>query len=738
MKVICIGNYPPRQCGIATFTENLVQAIIQAAGIHTTPLNLEVIAMNDPEQSYPYPYIVSHSINDQAKQKYVEMADYINASGADICLLQHEFGIYGGESGLLILSLLRRLRVPIVTTFHTVLEKPGFHQLEVMKKIAGYSSRIVIMNGLAIRLLTDVYQVPVAKIIRIQHGVPDFEAAVSKLSPRPEAWVNRKIMLTFGLIGRSKGIETVIRAMPQIAEKHPEILYVVLGKTHPHVVRYAGEEYREYLMKLTNDLGMTDHVQFMDQYTSEIELMSLLKAADLYVTPYLNKAQITSGTLSYAVSGGCAVLSTPYWHAEELLAENRGVLFGFGNSPELATHVIHLLDNPKELNKLQQNAFNYGKTITWPLIGYAYVSLFSQVIALQKLPPTTPLKDQQRQYPEIDLSHLKRMTDDTGLLQHARSCVPHYKTGYCLDDNARALIVSLMEWNRTHDRKLIRQINKYLAYINFMQQKDGSYKNYLTFSRLAFEDDHSDDTLGRTIWALGYLVRHAPVDALFYAGLELFNQSLPQLEKLRYARGYANSILGLYHYSKRFPDQEKMLHLSNQLATHLCEQFKRISHGNWHWFEETITYDNGMIPASLYKAYQLTGNREFFEVAEKSREFLELKCFPNAWLSLVGNRRWLMMDADYELFAQQPIDAMAMVYMYASAYDATGNIAHIQKLITAFDWFFGENDLNLPLYDPTTGGCMDGIEEFCINRNQGAESTISYLLARLLAEPFLP
>ncbi len=735
MKVICIGNYPPRQCGIATFTENLVQSIIQAATNQKENIEFEVIAMNDAGQDYSYPSIVTQSIPDKKKEAYIDAADYINRSGADVCLVQHEYGIYGGESGLLLLALLRRLKIPVVTTFHTVLLKPGFHQKEVLVKIASYSSKIVVMNSLAINFLVDVFEVPRDKIVHIQHGVPDFGALENQLMPKPTLWENRKVMLTFGLIGRSKGIETVIRALPEIVSHHPEILYVVLGKTHPNIIRYSGEEYRNFLGSFVSQLGLEKHVVFMNQYVTELELMSYLRAADIYVTPYLNKAQITSGTLSYAVGGGCAVVSTPYWHAEELLTDGRGKLFDFEKHSDLSKIVNHLLDNQSELNNIQKIAFEYGKTFSWPIIGKSYLTLFEEVTTMEIKEGDASLSSFL--IPDFDISHLIRLTDLTGILQHARTSIPYFNAGYCLDDNARALILCLLAWPKTNDTRLIDLMTVYMSYIVFMQREDGSFNNYMTYERTAMLDDLSDDAFGRAFWALGCLVRFAPNESLFQLGHEMFNQSVTQLDNIRYARGLANGIFGLYHYVKRFPDQERYQMLLENLADRLCDQYDRNSHYNWNWYEESITYDNGLLPASLYQAFEILRKGKYLEIAEESRLFLESKCFRDEWLSLIGNRKWLRMNDNFDLFAQQPVDALAMVILYESAYKATSNELFIDKLIQSFQWFFGVNDLDISMLDKESKGCNDGMEEFNINRNQGAESTISYLISHIITAPYL-
>ncbi len=744
MKVICIGNYPPRQCGIATFTANLLNAINGAAALNYKEVDIEVVAMNDGNRTYDYPGIVSQVIHDQDKTMYEQKADYINNSGAHVCLLQHEYGIYGGASGVLLLGLLRRIKIPIVTTFHTVLQNPAFHERETLKKIAFYSSRIVIMNGLAIGFLKDVFDVPESKIVRIQHGVPDFEAIRDHLPQPPEKWSNRLVIMTFGLIGRSKGIETAIKALPEVVKKYPQLLYVVVGKTHPNVVKLSGEEYREMLMDLTKTLRLENHVQFIDRYLSEEELMSHLLAADLYVTPYHNKVQITSGTLSYAVAGGCAVLSTPYWHAEELLADGRGVLFEFGDTSELATEIEKLIEDKDKLTRIQQAAYEYGKSIAWPLIGGEYIDVLEQAAGEMPTDRTLfPIKttdntvsDEKFFLPPFDPTPLLRLTDDTGMLQHANGCVPCYKTGYCLDDNSRALVLALMA-HRENDDPIFEQLAiKYLSFIRHMHIKDGVFINFLTYDRNYDECENSDDAYGRTLWALGYLIRFAPNDSMMQVGQDLFYNILNKLNTLQYARGYANSIFGLYHYTRRFPDQERFLYLLVKQAEGLCSLYKHHSRGEWHWFEDRMTYDNGLLPAALYKAYHRSGISMFKEIADEATAYLESKCFIKDHLSLIGNKKWLGLDENYEIYAQQPLDALAMVVLYDAIYQLDKSDGAADKVRKSFLWFLGYNDLDIPLYDSQTKGCNDGIEMMNINRNQGAESNVAYLTAHLISQPY--
>lgn len=450
------------------------------------------------------------------------------------------------------------------------------------------------------------------------------------------------------------------------------------------------------------------------------------------LSSYLNKAQITSGTLAYAVSGGCAVFSTPYWHAESILSEERGWLFDFGNHVQLAKLVNDALDHPDVMKSKQRNARLYGQTITWPHIGKTYADLLWRLKS-EKNSARSATSDS----PPFDISHLRCLTDDTGLLQHANGQLPAYRHGYCLDDNARAILVAATACKHEYKKEYVQLIIKYFSFLRYMLQESGQVKNFLTYDHRQLQDDFSDDAYGRSLWAMGYLIRYAPSEALFQSALDTFNQLMPSLDHLKYSRGYANCIFGLFHYHKRFPDQERFLIVIRKVSDMLCERFEQHQRENWHWFEDALTYDNGLIPAALYVAYDVTFNEKYLRTAEKSRLFLESKCFKHNWLSPIGNRHWLRFDTNEELFAQQPVDAFAMMVMYKSAFLTTGQPEHIEKLKHSYYWFLGGNDLNVSLYDNETKGCNDGIEREGVNRNQGAESTISWLLARLMIQRFI-
>ena len=430
MKIAYIGTYPPRECGIGTFTMNLYKSMVSGNNSTTDLIEGFIVAMDDHEQTFNYPEEVKLTIRQEHQRDYLKAVKFINLSGADICVLEHEFGIYGGQNGIYILPLLHRLEIPLIVTLHTIVKTPSYNEKAVLQEICKMAHKVVVMSHKAIEFLTSVYNVDKEKIAFIEHGVPDIQYNQEQ-SKKEFKLENKKILLTFGIISRNKGIETVIKALPKVIEKYPEVLYMVLGKTHPNVLRHSGEEYRNYLQRLIKSLNLDNHVFFMNEFVNQKELFKYLSASDIYITPYLNEAQITSGTLSYAIGVGSAVISTPYWHASELLADGRGRLFNFNDSEELSMIFMDLLDHPEALKNLRKKAYDYGKTITWPKSGGKYIELVEQILATK---PEVLVKKETSLDPLIlppfSLDHIKRMTDDTGIIQHAKFGIPNLKAGY--------------------------------------------------------------------------------------------------------------------------------------------------------------------------------------------------------------------------------------------------------------------------------------------------------------------
>lgn len=731
MKTAFIGTYPPRECGIGTFTNNLFKSMGCEYNPSSEGNDCFVVALSDNDLDYDYPEEVKLTIRQEYQEDYLKAAKYINLSGADICILEHEFGIFGGQSGVYILPLLHRLDVPLVVTLHTILKTPSYNEKAVLQEICKMANKIVVMSHKAIEFLIEVYGVPEDKIVFIEHGVPDihFNSAKSKKEFKLE---RRKVLLTFGFIGRNKGIETVIKALPAIVDKHAEVIYIILGKTHPNVLRHSGEEYRIFLMRLVKSLKLESNVVFLNEFLAEQDLFRYLYACDIYITPYLNEAQITSGTLSYALGVGAAVVSTPYWHAAELLDEGRGRLYQFNDSDALATTINELLENPEALKELKSKAYDYGRNITWPKTGDKYVKLVQEIIAADQL--IVPKKETELDLlimPPFSLAHINRMTDDTGIIQHAKFGIPNLKEGYCLDDNARALLMVLMAHRQMKNMRALELSPIYLSYIHYMQNPDGTFRNFMSFSRQFLDEVGSEDSFGRTIWALGYLLGNAPNDAYYQTGKLVFFNAAPNFEKLKSIRSIANTMIGISYYLKSNPSDDSMTERLRSLAHSLIKHYNENETPDWKWFEALLAYDNGILPLALLHSAEILNDEKITKVAIESMDFLTKHTLKDNYLSIIGNEEWFEKEGNRSVFAQQPIDAMAMVLMYHQAYHLTKNKEYLSQLYTSFLWFLGENDLRMSLYDFETKGCCDGFERSGVNRNQGAESSLAYLISHL-------
>ena len=731
MKLAYIGTYPPRNCGIGTFTMNLYKSMVKNNSIVEGSNSGFIVAMNDHELSYDYPEEVKLTIRQEHQRDYLKAVKYINLSGADLCILEHEFGIFGGQNGVYILPLLHRLEVPLIVTLHTIIKTPSYDQKAVLVEICKMAKKIVVMSYTAIEFLTTIYKVDQRKIVYIEHGVPDikFNHAQSKKEFNLE---NKKVLLTFGFISRNKGIETVIKALPKVIEKYPEVLYMILGKTHPNVLRYSGEEYRIYLRQLVKSLNIGKNVYFLNEFTNQKDLFKYLYASDIYVTPYLNEAQITSGTLSYAVGVGSAVVSTPYWHATELLADGRGKLFDFNDSEGLSNILLELLDKPDELKKLRQTAFDYGKEITWPKTGEKYIEVAQKIHANK--PVVSPKKETILDpliLPPFSLDHILNLTDDTGIIQHAKFGIPNLKEGYCLDDNARALLMVLMAFRQKKDPQALKLAPIYLSYIHYMQNKDGTFRNFLSFNRNFLDEVGSEDSFGRAISALGYLIGNAPNDSYLQIGRLLFMNASGNFEKLQSIRAIANTMVGISYYLWSNPSDESMIEVLKRLTNVLIKHYEENSSPDWKWFEPLLAYDNGILPLALLHSAEIFKDDKTSQTALESMNFLKEITLKDGYLSIIGNEAWYKKDGERSMFAQQPVDALAMVLMYQQAFRLTKNKEYLKELFTCFMWFLGENDLRMSLFDFETSGCCDGFESYGVNRNQGAESSLAYLISHL-------
>ena len=737
MKIAFLGNYPPKACGIGTFTFSLARAILSNLKASEISEYAEVIVMEDPSDDHDYPVEVTRHIRPQEPADYRDAADYLNDNDFDLLVLQHEYGIFGGDDGMHVMHLLDKLRIPLIVTYHTVLKEPSFGQRDVLGRIAERAQAVVVMTQLASQLLSDVFDVAADKIHVIEHGVPVIESASREALRADRGWTDRHVLFTFGLLGRGKGIETSIRALPAIVKAYPNTLYVVLGKTHPHVIKHSGEEYREYLQDLAEELGVGENLQMISKFASEQELFDGLRAADVYVVPYPNEAQITSGTLAYAVGAGAGIVSTPFWHAAELLQEGRGRLFPFHDSKALANTVIDLLANPDELRRMRQRAADYGAHLLWPRIGKQYLKVFGEAkVAFQDYERTVrkPVR-----LPALKLDHLLRMTDDCGILQHGKYAIPNRYEGYCLDDNGRALLLvgMLARYNMADAALLNRLADTYISYILHAQNLDGTFRNFMGYDRRFLEQRGSEDSYGRALWGVAYCLAH-PVRADHRPLLhEIFIRAIGHLESNRSPRTVAYGVLALSYYLDNSPTDEDMLNLLDRMCGRLVDHYNDSRQEGWNWFENYLTYSNGILPFALFRALNHLNKESIRAVAVESTNFLADQTVLDGVLHPIGCTEPFTFRNARPEFDQQPVDVMCKVLLFSEACRHQDLQRHCGNIGVAFAWFTGANALKAPLYNPETGGCFDGLMASGVNHNQGAESLLAYLISRVEMENFI-
>ncbi len=732
MKVIYIATYPPRKCGIGTYTNNLIKSVTHNTKSNSVKDDALVIAMNEDNSEYEYPEEVKFVIRSNHQKDYIQASRFINFSGADVCVIQHEFGIFGGEMGVYILPLINRLKIPLVVCFHTVLKNPSYIQKSIVSEIRKKAAHVIVMSNLAVHFLKSIYKIPQNKIELIEHGVPDFEHLSPKAIKEQLGFKDRHVLMTFGLIGRNKGIETVLHALPAVVKKYPNLLYIILGRTHPAVLKLSGEEYREYLKLLVKKYKLENNVYFHNHFVSDESLFEYLSASDIYVTPYLSEEQITSGTLSYAVGAGLCVISTPYWHAKELLDKGRGILFNFKDYETLSNILVDLLDHPEKLKKYQTKAREYGHKIKWLKSAKQHLQLYKKIVRTYKVPQTVrKFTIDLTVMPILKLEHVYRLTDDTGIVKHAKYGIPNLKDGYCLNDNSRALLMAVMYYKQRQDRKILDMMPHFLSYIHYMQNSDGTFRNYLGFDRSFKDELGTEDAFGRAVWGLGYLVRFKPNDAFKQTGKEIFLRSVPHFEYLRSIRGIANTIIGICYFLKEYSEREDLSKLLIRLVGKLTGYYKKHSTNDWKWFESRMTYDNGILPLALLHAYDIIEDEKVLNIARESLEFLESIVFREGYFSPVGDKSWLSQDKTFSKYDQQSSEAMGMVLLYSQAFQLFKKKKYLQHLFKSYLWYLGENELRIPLYDHESGGCFDGLTYKGVNKNEGADSTLAYLISHL-------
>jgi len=736
-RIAFIGNYLPRQCGIATFTTDLCTAVAAEFGTG----RLFAIPVNDPDSSYQYPERVRIEITQEDLSSYERAAEFLNFNGNDLVCLQHEYGIFGGIAGSHILVLLRKLKMPLVTTLHTVLREPDTHQRAVLEEIARLSDRLIVMSEHAACLLREVYDIPACKIDLIPHGVPDLPFMDPNYFKDMFGTQGKSVLLTFGLLSPNKGIENVIRALPLILETHPNLVYIVSGATHPHIRRREGERYRESLQALAVECGVSSQVLFNNRFVSNEEMIEHVGAADIYITPYRQEAQVVSGTLAIALGAGKAIISTPYWHAKELLADSRGVIVPFDDPSSIAKAAVGLLSNDGERHAMRKRAYLYSRGTIWPNTAQAYMASFQRARVERMSRPRPTLQqiltlEAADSLPLLNPGHLLSMTDDTGILQHAIFSLPNCLEGYTADDNARALIVATLANGSATSREYWHASlsRRYLAFMWLaFNDKVGRFRNFLSYDRKWHEDIGSEDSHGRALWALGTVLGHSEDASLRGAAGRLFESAFPATLAFTSPRAWAFSILGMQAYLDWFPGDRVIQGARNALADRLLDIFERSHSKTWLWFEKSLSYSNARLPQALMIAGWRSENQRMIDIGCETLRWLTTEQHRNdkAIFVPIGSRGFYAEAGEKARFDQQPVEACATVSACLQAYRLTGDEHWLKEAWCAFRWFLGKNDLQVPLYDATTGGCRDGLHPDRVNQNQGAESTLSFLMALL-------
>jgi glycosyltransferase involved in cell wall biosynthesis len=734
-RIAIVGNYLPRHCGIATFTTDLCDAIHTEYGA----IELMALPVNDTEEGYKYPPRVRFELAEDSLESYREAADFLNFSNVDLVCLQHEFGIFGGRAGGHILELLRRLQMPFATTLHTVLRDPTSDQRAVMGEIATLSDRLIVMSQQSAEILQEVFRVPNDKIDLIPHGIPDLPFTDPSFYKDGFGTEGKDVLLTFGLLSPNKGIENVIKALPRILSHHSNVVYMISGVTHPQILRRMGDQYRDYLQKLAKDLGVETNVIFRNRFVSPQERVELIGAADIYITPYKHKAQVVSGTLAYALGAGKAIISTPYLHATELLDDERGILVPFDDPEAIAAKTIELLDNDTARHAMRKRAYLYAREMVWSRVAQKYMKSFERIYNERLRKPRATFSAQNTEksldrLPAIKLDHLHRMTDDTGIIEHAVFIVPNYPEGYSTDDNARALIVAILleEFGADAPKDTVDLASRYLAFLWLaFDPVTKRFRNCLSYERQWQEVEGSEDSHGRALWGLGTVLGRSKDAGWRGTAGRMFELALPAAMQFKSPRAYAFALLGLQEYLDSFPGDRAAVSASDELANRLLEAYRANRSTEWNWFEHVLAYSNARLPQALIRAGMRAGNDEMVAAGLEALEWLITKqrCETKGHFVPIGSQGFYSKNTEKARFDQQPVEACAMVSACLQAYRATGKGRWRKEAWCAFNWFLGDNDLQIALYDPASGGCRDGLHPDRANENQGAESTLSFLMA---------
>jgi glycosyltransferase involved in cell wall biosynthesis len=722
IKTCFLSNYPPKECGIATFTKDLSQAMDKR---FNPKLKSKVVALNGPEEIYNYNKRVILQIDKEDINHYIEIAKKINKrEDIKIVSIQHEFGIFGGDYGCYLIPFLETIEKPVVVTFHSVLPNPDEPRRRVVQAIASKCSAIIVMAKIAIDILNNDYKVPRSKIFLVHHGIPSVEYKPNTEMKQRLKLGNKIVLSTFGLLSRGKGIEYMIQALPYLVKKYPNIVYLVMGETHPVVRNREGEIYRQELIDLVNKLGLKNNVKFYNKYLDLSEIIDYLVSSDVYICTNLERNQITSGTLTYAMGCGRAVVSTASIYAEEVLGENRGLVVDFKNPEAYAKAIDSILSNPQVKDSFEKNSYSFTRQMTWPNVAFTHLKIFNKIVKLRE--------EMTEKFPKIKLNHLQNMTDEYGLIQFANHTSPDKSSGYTLDDNSRALIFSILH-SELFNSKISGDLSKtYLKFLEKSQEKDGNFKNNHK-NQEELTNKYSEDSFGRAVWSLGYAIYKSKNTELKQKARGILLKAFDRINSIESPRAMAFALTGLSYYHKDDDNQESLF-LIKKMADKLVEFYEKESSVDWEWFESVLSYANSKLPESLFLAYEVTKEVKYLEVAEKTLKFLSGIVFIGDEIYPIGQNGWYKREGKRAFFDQQPLDVSYMVQTFLTAYRITKNKEYYDKAVQSFNWFLGKNHLNQMIYDENTGGCYDGLGTHSVNLNQGAESTVSYLIARIFLE----
>lgn len=735
-RIAFISDYPPRKCSIATFTQDLRNAI-NSQYPHSETF---IISVNDLPEGYNYPPEVRFEIQHNDLSNYRNAADYLNFNPVDIVCVQHEFGIFGGPAGNYLLTLLKEIKSPIVTTFHTILKNPDVEQMRVMRELIRLSSRYVVMSETGKDFLEKIYHADPLRIDIIPHGIPDMPFVDPNFYKDQFGVEGKYVILTFGLISPGKGIENVLKALPKVIKKFPNTVYIVLGATHPNLLRQQGESYRFSLERLANDLGINKNVIFYNRFVSLEELKEFIGAADIYITPYLNEAQITSGTLSYAFGCGKAVISTPYWHAQELLNDSRGILVPFNNPDAIAEAIEELISNETLRHSMRKKAYIIGREMIWSNVAHLYMESFikarrSKIQLSKHRVIIKTLEEENLNLPKLKTYYLKKLTDETGIIQHAKYSIPNFKDGYCLDDNSRALILTVLLENTPYYDDDVRRLQEiYASFINYAFDEDNRFfRNLLSYDKKWLEEKGSEDSNGRALWALGTVINRSKNQQLQNWAADVFVRAINNVETFTSPRAWAFTLSGITEYLSKFGGDRIVSQIRDELEKRLIGLYKSVASNDWKWFENYLTYSNAKISLGLLSSASISSNQEAMVIGLESLKWLcGIQKSANGNFAPIGNQGFYNRGQKRAWFDQQPIEAYSTIAAALKAFEVTKDNYWLKEARLAFEWFLGRNDNQISLVDHNSGACRDGLHIDRANSNMGAESNLSYLLSLTL------